>query len=223
MRPRTAWLTAAGAVVLVAGLAAAVLAVTRAGTAPARTGAGGSSARGGGLAAGIPARAARPAAGFGWLRPEPAPAGWLRAQLPGHAAVLTYPGWLRPEAGDAGTVTVGREAQTGAVLAYLNVTVRQGGETLRDWPGFRLDHLREDGDTEVHADAMSPEVAFRGGHGRCVMDDYVTRVHGNHYREIACFVRAPKGASVLVAASSASEWRSYGGVLEQAVSAYQAG
>jgi hypothetical protein len=143
--------------------------------------------------------------------------------LPGQAAVLSYPGWLRPEAGDSGTVTVGRDAQTGAVLAYLNVTARQGGETLRGWPGFRLAHLREDGDTAVHADATSPEVAFRGGHGRCVMDDYVTKIHGNHYREIACFVRALKGASVLVAASSASRWQAYGGVLEQAVSAYQAG
>ncbi len=161
--------------------------------------------------------------GFARLRPQPAPAGWLRAVLPGHTAVLSYPRWLQPEAGDAGTVTVALASRTGRVLAYLNVTPQQGDEGLRNWAGFRLGHLREDGDTAVRLDARSADVGFRGGRGRCVIDDYVTRIRGNHYREIACFVQAGGGGSVLVAAAPTAEWGSYGGVLQRAVTAYQAG
>lgn len=232
MPSRRAWLSAAAAVVFAGALAAALLAgsrgpgATQAGTDPGQTGANGAGtsraqASPAGAGAG-PVGASPAAAGFGWLRPRAAPAGWLRARLPGHSAVLAYPRWLRPEAGDAGTVTVGRDSATGAVLAYLNVTPRQGGETLRDWAAFRLDHLREDGDEAVHLDASSPAAGFRGGRGRCVIDDYVTRAHHNHYRELACFVRSANGASVLVAATSASEWQAYGGVLEQVVDAYRA-
>src|SRR5215470_2468585 len=94
-------------------------------------------------------------AGFGWFRPGAAPAAWLRASLPGQHATLSYPSSLRPMPGDYGTVTVGRDSRSGAVLVYLNVTPRQGDETLRDWPGFRLAHLRDDGTTLVHLDDVS--------------------------------------------------------------------
>jgi hypothetical protein len=45
-------------------------------------------------------------------------------------------------------------------------------------------------------------------------------VGANHYREIACFVQGAHGASVLVAATSAADWGSYAGLLEEVVNAY---
>ena len=204
-RPVAVALTAAAGLA-VALLAAACSQATRSGpdTATARSGAAGT-------------------AGFGWLRARPAPAGWARAGLPGQAAVLWYPRWLVRQQGDAGTVTEGLVSPAGAVQVYLNVTPRQGGETLAAWDRFRVAHLREDGDTAVRLDARSPDVAFRGGRGRCVIDDYTTRVGANRYREIACCVQAGRGGSVLVAATRAAGWGAYGGVLEKVISAYQAG
>ena len=139
------------------------------------------------------------AGGFGWFHSGPAPAGWRQASPAGRDAVLSYPA---------------------SVLVYLNVTPRQGGETLRSWPAFRLAHLREDGDSAVRLDAASATLPFRGGQGRCVLDDYTTKVHNNHYREIACFVRGARGASVLVAATRAVTWGHYGALLERVVNGF---
>lgn len=159
-------------------------------------------------------------ADFGWFRERPVPGGWIQAALAARRAVLSYPSSLRPMPGDRGTVTVGLTSPAGAILVYLNVTPRQGSETLRDWPAFRLAHLREDGDTAVRLDATSATLPFRGGHGRCVVDDYITRIHSNHYREIACFVQAVRGATVLIAATPAAAWGHYGALLERVVSGY---
>jgi hypothetical protein len=167
-----------------------------------------------------PAQSPPAPAGFGWFRQRPAPGGWNQAGLAVPHAVLSYPSSLRPMPGDRGTVTVGLTSPAGAILVYLNVTPRQGNETLRDWPAFRLAHLREDGDTAVRLDAASAGLPFRGGHGRCVVDDYITRIRGNHYREIACFVQAARGASVLIAATPAAAWGHYGPMLERVVSGY---
>jgi hypothetical protein len=161
--------------------------------------------------------------GFGWFHPGPAPGAWQRASLTGQLATLSYPGSLRPEHGDAGTVTVGSTARSGQVLVYLNVTPRQGDETLANWTGFRLEHLREDGQYQVHLDGVSPALRFRGGPGRCVIDSYTTRFHNNHYDEIACIVRGAHATSVLVAATSAAAWQASHGLLEKVVSSYQAG
>ena len=169
-----------------------------------------------------PRHAAGPA-GFTWFRPGSPPAAWLRAGLPGQHAALFYPNSLRPMPGDHGTVTVGRNSRSGTVLVYLNVTPRQGDETLRDWPGFRLAHLRDDGTTGVHLDSVSPSLRFHGGQGRCVIDTYTTKIHSNHYQEIACFVQGAHAASVLVAATTTGTWRAYQPLLDQVVSSYQAG
>ena len=162
-------------------------------------------------------------AGFAWFRAGSPPAAWLRAGLPGQHAALFYPNSLRPMRGDHGTVTVGRTSRSGTVLVYLNVTPRQGDETLRDWPGFRLGHLRGDDATTVHLDSVSPVLDFRGGQGRCVIDNYTTKIHRNQYQEIACFVQGTHAASVLVAATSARTWRAYQPLLDRVVSSYQAG
>ena len=169
-----------------------------------------------------PRHAAGPA-GFTWFRPGSPPAAWLRAGLPGQHAALFYPNSLRPMPGDHGTVTVGRNSRSGTVLVYLNVTPRQGDETLRDWPGFRVAHLRDDGTTGVHLDSVSPSLRFHGGQGRCVIDTYTTKIHSNHYQEIVCFVQGAHAASVLVAATTTGTWRAYQPLLDQVVSTYQAG
>jgi hypothetical protein len=158
---------------------------------------------------------------FGWFHPGPAPRDWRRASLPAGGAVLSYPRLLRQVASDPGTVSVGMSARSGEVMVYLNVTPRQGGETLRNWPSFRLSHLREEGQRGVRVQAESGSLPFRGGQGRCVIDDYTTRVSAHHYREIACLVQGRRGANVLIAAAPGSAWPVYGGLLKQAVSAYR--
>jgi hypothetical protein len=168
------------------------------------------------------APAAAPA-GFGWFHPGPAPGAWLRASLSGQRATLSYPGSLRPQHGDPGTVTVGSTARSGAVLVYLNVTLKQGDETLHNWPDFRMEHLREDGQSAVHLDGVSGPLSFRGGHGRCVIDNYTTDEHHNHYNEIACIVQGAHATSVLVAATSTAAWQANRALLEKVVSSYQAG
>jgi hypothetical protein len=55
-----------------------------------------------------------------------------------------------------------------------------------------------------------------------VIDNYTTKIHGNHYREIACYVQGAHAASVLVAATRAPAWRATAALLEKVVSSYQA-
>jgi hypothetical protein len=167
-----------------------------------------------------PAQAVAPA-GFAWFRPRFAsPGGWLQASLAGRSGVLSYPRMLRPMHSDPGTETFGLNTRAGAVLVYLNVTPRQGGETLRNWPHFRVEHLGEEGQSAVQVDATSAILPFRGGQGRCVVDDYTSSVHNNRYREIACFVRGAHASSVVIAATRVAAWAQYGTLLEQAVNGY---
>ena len=63
----------------------------------------------------------------------------------------------------------------------------------------------------------------RGGSGRCVIDNYTTKIHNNHYDEIACIVRGAHATSVLVAAAAAAAWQANHALLEKVVSSYQAG
>ncbi len=156
---------------------------------------------------------------FSWFRAGAAPAGWREAALPGGGAVLSYPGWLSPVSGDQGTVSRAL-TRSGSIMVYLNVTPRQGDETLRDWADFRVEHLRDDDARSARLDGSASGLAFRGGTGSCVIDDYVTKVRANHYREIACYVRGARAASVLIAAAPATDWARYAGLLERAVSSY---
>jgi hypothetical protein len=104
----------------------------------------------------------------------------------------------------------------------LNVTPKQGDETLRNWPGFRVGHLLDDDASAATMTGQATGLRFQGGTGSCVLDSYTTKVHANHYREIACFVQGSRGASVLVAATPAANWGKYAALLEEAVSAYAA-
>jgi len=137
-----------------------------------------------------------PGRAFPPLHPAAAPAGWRHATLPNGTAVLSYPPSLHPIEGDTGTVSAARLGPGGAFQLYLNVTPRQGAETLAHWAAFRLAFLRADNAATVHLDAAATGVAFRGGTGSCVIDDYITRAGGYHFQEIACLVQGRHGGSV---------------------------
>jgi hypothetical protein len=158
-------------------------------------------------------------ASFTWFRAARTPAGWRQAALPGGGAVLTFPPSLSTMPGDAGTVTRGL-ARAGTVLVYLNVTPRQGDETLPGWASFRVDHLRDDDASSARLDGAATGLTFRGGTGSCAIDDYITRARSHHYREIACYVRGAHRSTVLVAAAPVADWARYAGLLERAVDSY---
>ena len=157
---------------------------------------------------------------FPSFTPIAAPAGWSHRALPNGTAVLSYPPMTRPVTGDRDAVSVAERGRSGAIVLYLNATPRQGDESLRDWATFRLGRLTADDASSAHKDSAASGVRFRGGTGSCVMDDYITRVGGHHYQEIACLVQGRTGASVIVAAALAAQWKQARPILEQAVAAY---
>ncbi len=159
--------------------------------------------------------------GFPRFLAQAAPASWRGLGLPDRSAVLYYPPALHPIPGDTDAISVASRGPAGTYLLYLNATPRQGAESLRHWAAFRLHLLREDDASSVHLDAAATGLAFRGGTGSCVIDDYVSRIGAHHYREIACLVQGQAGASVVVGAAPASQWAQARPVLERAVAAYR--
>jgi hypothetical protein len=128
---------------------------------------------------------------------------------------------MRPIAGDASSISAAAKDRSGTILAYLNAGPGSGNEQLSTWASFRIDHLRAEGDGSVHEAGQAVGLAFRGGHGSCVLDDYVTRVKSHHYREIACLVQGRTTLSSIVATALVSAWPTYGTQLERAVGAWQ--
>ncbi len=182
----------------------------------------------GGAGAGVLATSAQPGPsparafpGFPKFLAQAAPASWPQRGLPDRSAVLSYPPALHPIPGDTDAISVASRSPAGAYLLYLNATPRQGAETLRHWAAFRLHLLGEDDASLVHLDAAATGLAFRGGTGSCVIDDYVTRIGVHHYREIACLVQGQTAASVVVGTAPASRWAQAGPLLERAVAAYR--
>ena len=157
---------------------------------------------------------------FAWFHARTAPDGWHRISLPDGQAVLSYPPSLDPLRGDLGTVSAGLTTKSGTVAVYLNVTPKQGNETLRDWPDFRVEHLLDDDASAAQMTGQAMSLTFRGGPGSCILDAYTTKVDAHRYQEIACFVHGAHGSSVLIAATPAADWATYAGLLEEAVSAY---
>lgn len=134
--------------------------------------------------------------------------------------MLAYPGSMHRVSSDAGALSAARISASGQYLLYLNVTPRQGAESLRDWVEFRLDHQREEETAAVRELAAQTGVRFIGGTGTCVTDAYVTRVDAHHFTEIACFVRGLTSATVIVAAAPTVGWASAAPVLRRAVAGY---
>ena len=161
-----------------------------------------------------------PGRAFPPLHPAAAPAGWPHLALPNGTAMLSYPPSLHPLAGDTDAVSAARLSLGGAFQLYLNATPRQGPERLAHWAAFRLCRLRSDDAASAHEDAAAEDVRFRGGTGSCVIDDYITRIGGNHYQEIACLVQGRTSASVIIATSPAARWAQARPVLLRAVAAY---
>jgi hypothetical protein len=128
---------------------------------------------------------------------------------------------MQPVESDPYAVAAAQKDAAGRFLTYLNAGPSNGGEQVRGWPSFRIAHLRDEGDTSVNERAEASGLAFRGGNGSCVIDDYVTRVKDNHYREIACIAQGRTTASVIVATALASRWARSAPQLERAIAAWE--
>lgn len=133
-------------------------------------------------------------------------------------ATLSYPPGWRLTRGDRGTATAVTLDAGRRIAGYLNLTPRQGAETLRSWSGFRIAHNREEGARDVRREAARAGVHFRTGIGSCVRDSYTTVTHAR-YVEIACLVRGAGGGSVVVAASPPGQFGRLLPQLDRAISA----
>jgi hypothetical protein len=158
---------------------------------------------------------------FSWLSPAVAPATWHRVTTQSGKAVLSYPPSFMPIAGDRGSASAAVETRTGKILAYLNVTPREGDEQLEGFGRFRVHLIGGDDDKDVHLDSSAGDLAFRGGTGSCVIDDYLTRVEDNHYKEIACFVVGQRASSVVVAAGTNADWTHFLPLLKKSVASFR--
>lgn len=157
-------------------------------------------------------------AGFAWLRPRPAPAGWRLARI-ADGAVMAYPAGWRRTAGDVGTATAVRLDGHHRYLGYLNITPRQGAETLTSWASFRVDHNAREGERDVITLAAARGLRFRSGRGSCVRDAYTTTT-GARFIELACLVQGRRVSSVIVGAAPPQRWRWMSVLVERAVSAF---
>jgi hypothetical protein len=152
---------------------------------------------------------------FAWLRPEPPPPGWSVVRITNGATVAYPPGWRRVH-GDAGTATAVLTGSDHRFLGYLNLTPRQGAETLGNWGRFRVEHNAEEGERNGRALAVGTGLRFRTGAGSCVRDSYTTTT-GTRYVELACLVAGQKASSVIVGTSTPAAWRQVSPLLERAI------
>jgi hypothetical protein len=166
--------------------------------------------------AGTGARTATGPSGFAWLQPAPAPTGWPAARIPA-GAVMPYPVGWRQIHGDAGTATAVLKDARSHFLGYLNLTPRQGAETLGTWAAFRTAHNAEEGDRALTTFAAANGLRFRTGRGSCVRDGYTTST-GYRYIELACLVQGPRAASVIVGAAPPGTWARTAPLIERAIS-----
>ncbi len=130
--------------------------------------------------------------------------------------MLPYPPSWRSQRTDPGSATVALRTNQGSYVGYLNLTPRQGTETLANWRAFRIDHNREEGDRHEKELAAAGALHFRAGKGSCVKDSYVGST-GSSYVEIACLIAAPRGSVVAVGAAPPSAWPAQAAVIERAI------
>jgi hypothetical protein len=159
----------------------------------------------------------RASGAFAWLRPARPPASWKVARVP-DGAVLAYPPGWQPIESDAGTATVALLRDGHRIDSYLNVTPKQGTETLANWSHFRPQHNLGEGDRSVHLNAAATDLPFRSGRGSCVIDTYTTSKAT--FREIACLVSGPRSTAVVVAAAPSALWNQQAATLQRAVSSF---
>ncbi len=155
---------------------------------------------------------------FPVLRPAAPPADWRSATLPS-GAVLAYPASWHAIRSDSGSASAALLDAHGSFLGFLNLTPRQGGETLANWPRFRVAHNREEGNLVVTPQGSARGVRLRdGARGTCVRDDYTTKTH-LRFAEIACLVQGPRTSSVIVAAAPPAQWATQWPTLKRALEA----
>ena len=152
---------------------------------------------------------------FRWLQPQPTPPGWKLARLPSGKATFAYPRTWRPIRTDPGTASVALLGHGRSIRGYLNLTPRQGTETLANWPSFRIEHLGDEGSTDVRRIASAHGLTFRSGRGTCVIDSY--RTSRARYREIACLVAGTRTSSVIVGAAPSKTWAQQAKTIELAI------
>jgi hypothetical protein len=153
---------------------------------------------------------------FRWLHPQLPPRGWKLARLPSGAAAFGYPRTWRTIRTDPGTVSVALIGPGHRIRGYLNVTPRQGTETLANWPSFRVEHVgEEEHSKDIRLIASAHELRFRSGTGSCVIDSYPTS--RTRYREIACLVAGARSSSVVVGAAPAHIWTRQAKTIERAI------
>jgi hypothetical protein len=206
-----------GAVVaaLILGLAGCGGSGTSAGGGGSSQGGGGGSSQAAGGGSGHAGGGGSTHAAFSWLHPQPPPAGWRAARIPTGATLAYPPNWRRQHS-DPGTATAVLREPSGSYLGYVNLTPRQGAESLSNWSSFRIEHNADEGDRNVKRLAAGAGLRFLAGHGSCVKDSYTTAV-GAHYVEIACIVAGRSGESVIVAAAPPTAWAHESATLEREI------
>lgn len=169
----------------------------------------------GGTAPSVTHPSTQSASAFAWLRPTRTPASWEIATLPTGASMALPPGWgLIP--GDRGTLSAALLGAHKAFLGYLNLTPRQGDETIADWASFRVQHNAEEGDGDVVTLAATTDQPVGNARWSCVQDTYATMA-GTRYVELACLVAGPRTSVVVVGASSRKEWPRISAVIARAI------
>jgi hypothetical protein len=161
------------------------------------------------------ARSTTAASSFAWLHPAPAPAGWHTARISTGAAVSYPPGWA-PIHGDPGTASAALLGSDHQYLGYLNITPRQGAETLDNWARFRVDHNADEGDRGIQTLAATTKRRFGDEYVSCVKDAYATGT-GMRYVELACLVARSRGNVVVVGAGPPQSWPRVSPLIEQAI------
>jgi hypothetical protein len=120
---------------------------------------------------------------------------------------------VKSDPGAASAALLGRD---GHDLAYLNITPRQGSETLAGWASFRPRHNAQDGERDISVQAAAGGLRFRAARGSCVQDAYTTST-GRRYIEIACLLAGAHASTVVVAAALAAAWGAQRAPLERAI------
>jgi hypothetical protein len=161
-----------------------------------------------------PRRASGP---FGWLRPTSPPPGWHVTRIPDGAVLAYPPGWTAIKT-DPGTASVAVRGSGRRIDDFLNVTPKQGAETLANWSRFRPQKNSAEGARNVRLLAATDDAHFRYALGSCVIDTYTTSI--TTYEEIACLVSGAGSSAVVVAAAPTRLWLERSAVLERAVSAF---
>jgi hypothetical protein len=157
---------------------------------------------------------------FRWLQPQRPPHDWKLARLPSGNATFAYPRTWRPIRTDPGTASVALLGRGRSIRGYLNLTPRQGTETLANWPSFRIEHLGDEGSRDIRRIASAHGLTFRSGRGTCVIDSY--RTSRARYREIACLVAGTRTSSVIVGAAPSKTWAQHAKTIELAIATLRA-